>query len=538
MPRNAKVLDTLKSVKDKIKRQGKPRLATAVDRVVKSALSAVRAASRTHWVRGPPTKYGGRGRLVRVSGRKFGAGGPQGEAPAAAGEAPVAAAAAAVMQAAENQLAPGTVSEADALLHASLVYKRVIAGTEANRITLEVRLSQIDEHGLGLYTMTGIRPQDVICTYGGLVTFEKLPPGASQIYLPFSGGDYYLDPTSVEDNVGRYAYPCEHLPAGVCNATLVIDEENLNGRVVATKRIFGGSEIFLQWPNTGAKKFSNDALKKVLELARIEDKYNQEVSKWRPSSRGFLSSDYVENLIQYIMQYSKTRPNPHMHMNHRVLALMREGGHYERELDEYEEIPAAKAQRRKKGQSVAAAAAEQRKRLAMQTPAEAAAEQRKRGYLPIYDNLAIPVDGEVQLPRRDGGTVMVVGVPGHFAVWKFIYRDNDTWDSYIFDSMADMTESTRKIAKGLYYFAKEASAHGMTIREPRIINLGWQGHTEWSSNGCGAFAALAAKKLMVQQPDFVELDADGQKPGRIVLEDLMDMASRIIAKHMVEGGFD
>ena len=503
--RSTSIRKSMMNMKSLISKRGGPRVAAQVEKAVLTALAAVKIASSRRWVRGPPPKSGRNGRLVRVNipSKKFGV---KGDAPAPAprepegsrgpmANAPVSDAAAAAMRMAEGHLPPAMASKVNALLDASLIYKTKVE----NGNTLEVRLSQIDEHGLGLYIMNDIGTEKKICDYSGLLVPGNVPEGTSYTAVPISGMELYISPDSEEENVGRYAYPCEHVPDRVCNARLVVDDDKMEAYVVSTKYIIAGSEIFLRWPRSGARHFSKGMEDKIVELSMIEDKFLEETSQWVPHNRGFMPVDYVENLVHHMIRYAKTPKNPHMHFNDHVLALM------------YERREGEPPKKKKRGSG-----------------------QVEEGYIPVYDRLEGTPNRDSQLPRPEGGTVIIVGSPSHFAVWKFIARGHNKWDSYVIDSLNVGYDSTSKIIRGLNYFREEAAAHGMNITVPTVINLGWQGKTVWSTNACGVFAAFVTYTLMISDVEDVDPNEMGFKPSENMIKNLMTLVSRIVAKRYAE----
>lgn len=492
-PSVAKIKATLKGIKASITKRGKPRVAAQVEKAVMAAITATKAASATRWVRGSPAKPGRRGRLSsmhvtpnQAHKRKFGV---IGDAPAAkksktetgsiSRPAGVNAAVAAAVASADAQLPPATVAKVEAVIDAALVYKKKVE----YKNSLEVRLSHIDEHGLGLYAMSDISKDSKICDYGGLIKEGKVPEDASYTMVPSEHMDYYIDPTSEEDCIGRYAYPCEHIPENVCNAKIVVDDDAMQAHLVSSKFILAGSEIFLQWPRTGAPRFSERMKEKIDDLAEIEDIFIEELKKWTPSDRLYLPVDYVENLIHHLIRYTKNPLTPHMHINEKVLTIM-------------------------------------------------ASNDKLKGddrYTNVYDRLvANPREGRPdQLPRRDGGTVIIIGGPGHFAVWKFLYKGNNVWDSSVVDSL---NRGMKSIVHALNLFREDAKRYGMIINAPNIVNLGWQGKEKWSNNACGAYAAYVAYRFMISEVGFMVFDKTDYVPVESIIISLMTKASRIMAK--------
>lgn len=543
----AAIKAALKKVKSRVESYGGKKIAAKVEKAVIGVLKATQSAANTRWVRGRAVGARPR-RVARSYASRYGARGGRGgsdqaskrAAAAEAREAKAAIRAVAAAEAKERKAAaaaeakekkealkavadaiaaeeaaraiaeakaameaaakatPETVaSDVEALMSAALVYKRVTQFGNA----LEVRLSQIDEHGFGLYTMTDIPDGKKICLYGGTIMSQKIPEDAPYTVVPIgNGGDLYIDPSDEERNVGRYAYPCEHIPAPICNAKLVVDDtevrENMMAYLVATRYIIAGSEIFVQWVRGGAHRFSYAMIEKVAQLAEIENIYAMEAAQLVPTTRGFMAGDHVNILLRHVMNGAVVHPR--MHLNPNVLPVFSKFHEGEGEFrDEVSDV----------GKSIYAMLSSVR-----------------------------------QMPRGEA-TVMIVGGHGHYVTWEFVRNiEPDTeeeglgisWRSYMYDTMTDGSVSGESIRQALGSFVHEAAAHGLNISDPVVINLGWQGVTPWSGNACGAFSCYVARQLMTMIP--VGATGPFVAPTWQVLESMMHTISKLMAIAKVQSG--
>jgi len=109
---------------------------------------------------------------------------------------------------------------------------------------LEVRNSP--HHGLGLFTRQGITifPGDHIAHYGGELIdldefWERYPNQEDARYVVYVGGRLYRDAAEDFASLGRYANT--HVP---CNARITCNPRTHTARLVASRRINPGAEVF------------------------------------------------------------------------------------------------------------------------------------------------------------------------------------------------------------------------------------------------------------------------------------------------------
>lgn len=117
---------------------------------------------------------------------------------------------------------------------------------------LVVKQSGIPGAGMGLYTTVPLRSGDFITMYSGRLQRHADYDQTDGEYGVHLNNEYVINSTSSQDALGRYINDCRaankrQRHCGGKNARFVVNNRNNTIRVVATKRIPAGSEIFLSY---------------------------------------------------------------------------------------------------------------------------------------------------------------------------------------------------------------------------------------------------------------------------------------------------
>ena len=105
---------------------------------------------------------------------------------------------------------------------------------------------------MGLYASQKYKKKDTVAKYGGRVVDSRKYNEKPSYYGIRLNKNEVLDAVSTQSGLGRYANSC--MPAnkkrGQCggnNAKIVVDAKAKRGRVVATKGIQSGEEVYVAY---------------------------------------------------------------------------------------------------------------------------------------------------------------------------------------------------------------------------------------------------------------------------------------------------
>lgn len=102
--------------------------------------------------------------------------------------------------------------------------------------------------------------------------------------------------------------------------------------------------------------------------------------------------------------------------------------------------------------------------------------------------------------------------------------------SYVFDSLEEGYESSRRCVAALDLFRQEAEHHGWNILPPMIYNLGWQGFSKGrhTTNACGIFAIYIASLLVTHHPRWREVSY--HEPSANEVDSILDSMAMFVAR--------